>query len=215
MAQRHRYKNQKEKLLFTTHKKMYDFQHSFEELIASSLSALDTITVEPTKNQITNVLHQDRFPGKNTHLRSSGSIDDFLMDYKHENTSILQFMTSLEEPELELAQRRSDSLHLPLVGLAASQSSLSCSLNAELAPSVLVTANRTPITLNSRAVASCKKSRTRMSPESKAELRRIKNREYQRRFREKRLRLELQQMFMRGNVQFSDGCFFQSSKNKK
>ena len=55
---------------------------NFEELIRCSIASLETL--------------QPRNLGPS--LKSSGSIDDFLAEYRHESSSIVSFLSCLEEP---------------------------------------------------------------------------------------------------------------------
>jgi hypothetical protein len=76
---------------------MAQHQRTYDELIAST-SALDEIEPAPTNiycNHNPNVRTQSKGPN----LSSSGSIDDFLVEYQHEDATIIEFMTCLDEPE--------------------------------------------------------------------------------------------------------------------
>ena len=172
------------------------FQHNFDELIASSLSALDEIAFEHTSASCNHASIKS-IPKKCTNLQSSGSVDDFLADYRHEDTSILQFMSCLEEPERP-------SMHLHKSSPAASEYGPAHStqprqevssrqdLRNQLKLNVVRSASSKP---KAEIDASLKSMRVRLPAESKAERRREKNREYQRRFREKKMRLKFQEMF--------------------
>jgi hypothetical protein len=163
-------------------------QLTFEELIASSLTALDQISPEPA-------LDPDCFKttpqsqSKRSTLQSSGSIDDFLAEYRHEDATIVQFMSCLEGQELVPSATSESSFpesHARIFEESDRAKSDTSSYSGALASATVGTNSKT-----SAAVAQIS-LRVKMSPEKKAEMRRDKNREYQRRFREKKLRLDMQ-----------------------
>jgi hypothetical protein len=163
-------------------------QRTYDELIAST-SALDQIAAELTHDYYTaNVRTQNKGPN----LNSSGSIDDFLVEYQHEDATIMQFMTCLDEPEPACAQ--SDSFAWSEVFTSPQMfDTPSSGKSIELRSAVDHPAS---IQSGSKSEVAAKAMRVKMSAEGKAERRKEKNREYQRRFREKKLRLELQQAFI-------------------
>ena len=164
-------------------------QASFDDLIACSLAALEPFDTCQARSN----------------MKSSGSIDDFLADYQHERSSIQSFFSSLEEPE---------PAHLKRCGLK--QHISACFLDpAPLSPKLCVStqpvasfeaaqpthAETTSCSLKradtKQQRASVRKTlRSKTNLESKEERRRSKNCEYQRRFREKKMRLEMQRQFM-------------------
>lgn len=180
-------------------------ERTFEELFASSLAALDQIAADPSHNYCQmNARNENQ--NNSTSLQSSGSIDDFLVEYQAENSTIVQFMSSLEEPELMSAQANLSSW--PLIHARSSQP-------IQLAlPDTTASSPRSSVdhdkpmqsdTDSNKHVIS-KSFHIKLTAESKAERRREKNREYQRRFREKKLRLEIQRTFMRELAPVA-GCF--------
>ena len=136
-------------------------------------------------------------------VKSSGSIDDFLADYRHERSSIQSFISSLEDDvksrsfehhdvtcPVGLSSRASKPLHststLPVASIEEKKSNLSTDFKGK----------RIRETSNSQTVSARKAVRSRTDNESKEERRRSKNCEYQRRFREKKMRLEMQRQYM-------------------
>ena len=89
-----------------------------------------------------------------SNVNNPGSIDDFLAEYRHESSSILSFLSSLEETN---------------------------------------TASR--VDKQQKSGSGAKKALSKTDSESQEERRRRKNCEYQRRFREKKMRLELQRLY--------------------
>ena len=186
---------------------MTALQDAFEELIATSLPTLEVIVLDQPQNNSYHQTSNQIRPSKSQNLTSSGSIDDFLLDYRHEDTSILQFMSCLEDSEL--VSIRSDASRRPSSDHISAQSVLQCrrtqqssSLSTDPpAPSTAVASPKATAKLNARTDAPCKGLRIKMTAESKAERRREKNREYQRRFREKKMRLQVQQMFVARDAQ--------------
>ena len=128
---------------------------------------------------------------------SFGSIDDFLADYRHETSTIVSFMSCLEESEIANHQnsttkhgsrccKKDSASHasskrpkvsaLNVAGIGAEQSTQKRKRPRE--------AERQPV---SASHAAC----TDADDKSREERRRSKNCEYQRRFREKKMLLEL------------------------
>ena len=165
-------------------------QRTYDELIAST-SALDQIAAELTHDYYTaNVRTQNKGPN----LNSSGSIDDFLVEYQHEDATIIDFMTSLDEPQAKPASAQSDSFVWS--DAIVSSRPMDRQHMGSSAASRHVDDHLATIQSGSKSEVAAKVMRVKMTAECKAERRKEKNREYQRRFREKKLRMELQQAFM-------------------
>ena len=136
--------------------------------------------------------------------KSCGSVDDFLAQYRHEGSSIETFLSCLEEPEPSQDQISSSIGIFSLLRLPDAESS--------------AFSRRSPVTLAdvpshcqakqaSPAAASSKRTQRSSHPISESarttfqspthrdssaeERRRSKNREYQRRYREKRMLSDL------------------------
>jgi hypothetical protein len=179
-------------------------QRTFEELFASSLAALDQIAAEPSHDYCQmNARNENQ---NSTSLQSSGSVDDFLVEYQAENSTIVQFMSSLEEPELMSAQATLSSW--PLIHARSSQPiQLALPDTTASSPRGSVDHDKPMQSdTDSKKQVISKSFQIKLTAESKAERRREKNREYQRRFREKKLRLEIQRTFMRAPAPVA-GCF--------
>ena len=177
---------------------MTPFQQNFEDLIASSLSALDEIAFENTSNHCFNHANIQSIPKKCANLQSSGSVDDFLADYRHEDASILQFMSCLEEPERPSMHLHKSSPPASEYGPAHStQPRQEVNMRQDPSNDLKINVVRSNASSKPKAGvdASLKPMRVRLPAEGKAERRREKNREYQRRFREKKMRLKFQEMF--------------------
>ena len=164
---------------------------NFDKLIQCSLASLEPL--------------QPRNLGPS--LKSSGSIDDFLAEYRHEGTSIVSFFSCLAEPtcadpassttrldaalgfESELARKQQPPLRIVM--------SREIGESDPIDERVVATSSRKRTKVSQpRSESSRKVARTKAHNESKEERRRIKKCEYQRRFRERRLRLEMQQLWM-------------------
>ena len=144
--------------------------------------------------------------GPRPDLERSVSIDDFLAGYRHERNYILSFLTCLDEPASDHAtlSKNASLLHglLP-VSCVSSQRSCSTLPSSTIASFEEMHRPQATTIQDIDRKRSCppdaaparKSGRTKAFPESHEERRRRKNREYQRRFREKRMRLELQRQF--------------------
>ena len=168
-------------------------QASFDELFLSSLAALEPFdTCDACSN-----------------VNSTGSIDDFLADYRHETSSIVSFLSCLEESEIANHQnclleqdsrcykkhsashsssKRPKIAAMNVAGIGAEQATQSRKRHREAG-------ERQP-------VSACKATRTDADDKSREERRRSKNCEYQRRFREKKRLLELSKAACRSYAQF-------------
>ena len=140
-------------------------------------------------------------------LKSSGSVDDFLAGYTLEDVSILDFMSCLGEIEIDPVEKYSCSIsENGIVENIAPSVACKRTLSSNLSTHSELTSKKrlqTRLALSSAQTASFKtKASTEKSCaegktdlDSREENRRSKNREYQRRFREKKMRLELQRLF--------------------
>jgi hypothetical protein len=129
---------------------------------------------------------------KASSVNFDSSIDDYLADYKHEMVSIHDFLSSLEEgPDLVNQERNSHH-----ESASSERSLLRPSIRSIEDYTTSLTkadgAARSESDDSSDAFASLKRSGSCTSAEAREEQRRIKNREYQRRFRERRRILEYQ-----------------------
>ena len=165
---------------------------NFDELIRCSIASLETL--------------QPRNLGPS--LKSSGSIDDFLAEYRHESSSIVSFLSCLEEPSRK-DPKSSCSACLDMAHHCESKNSClqpqSLAMNRPNEHVGRITGEEGKVLSGSsrkRTSESQPQSRTNTKracnqahDASKEERRRIKNCEYQRRFRERKLRLEMQQLW--------------------
>ena len=130
--------------------------------------------------------------------QSSGSIDDFLAHYRLEDTSIQSFLSCLEEPMGAKDQESSTSEHLSSTIMLDQGSDTVCSTSTSTDSSFVDT--QTTSTAPSRKRTSAPDQLARPldgnletnEADSEDERRRIRNREYQRRFRAKKIRQEMQ-----------------------
>ena len=163
---------------------------NFDKLIQCSLESLEPLQLGPS-------------------LRSSGSIDDFLAEYRHERSSIVSFLSCLAEPTCtDPASNNNTHLDAALGSdseVARQQPPHRIVMSREIGQSDPIDGREKVVATSSRkrtretrqrSESSRKVARTKAHNESKEERRRIKNCEYQRRFRERRLRLEMQQLWM-------------------
>jgi hypothetical protein len=136
-------------------------------------------------------------------MKSSGSIDDFLADYSHEDVSIEEFLSCLEDTHIEQRNTSSifnsarshtvqpihttDTVH-PSALNSTSKRKLSVLVKEEQETKIV---GEVPVSKPCPADGG-RETRHESLSDSREEVRRRKNREYQRRFREKRMRLELQ-----------------------
>ena len=127
----------------------------------------------------------------------SGSIDDFLADYQHESSSIIAFMNCLEEPKALEAKPVKDTTENSTLlrklntfsnALRKKHTFFSLPADSGKAKPTLVTGSRT----RSREIEHQLPNSVEMAQSDEVERRRIRNREYQRRFREKRIQHELE-----------------------
>ena len=140
-------------------------------------------------------------------LHDYGTIDDFLADYRHESCDILSFLSCLEESEIasnnkgiDLEDPRSKMVLTSAEHAWSQHLSSLCPTSAvgifgkEQATFTAVGEKRArDFAVDMIDVRSSGKiTRFDVDCASQDELRRRKNREYQRRFREKKMRLELQ-----------------------
>lgn len=105
------------------------------------------------------------------------SIDDFLANYKHERVAIFEFLSSLDDVS-------TTSLHT-----IQSHSPYADNHQAEF-PMAKAAVNSSLIASCVKLALSCKQTSECQALELRDEQRRIKNREYQRRFRERRRKLQ-------------------------
>ena len=163
-------------------------QASFDELFLSSLAALEPFdTCDACSN-----------------VNSTGSIDDFLADYRHERSSIQSFLSNLEEPEAVNLQRskfEDQKSAFPLdSALHSSKPTITTgaiwSFEAKQSTHAEVSCKQTEGANKHQKAPHRKILRSRTDSESQKERRRRKNCEYQRRFREKKMRLEMQRLYM-------------------
>ena len=140
-------------------------------------------------------------------LQSYGTINDFLADYRHESCDVLSFLSCLEESEIASNNKGID-LEDPRskMVLTSAEHAWSQHLSSLCPTSAVGTFGKQQATFTAvgekRARdfavdmidvrSSGKITRFDVDCASQDELRRRKNREYQRRFREKKMRLELQ-----------------------
>ena len=129
-------------------------------------------------------------------LQSSWSIDDFLAHYRLEDTSIQSFLSCLEESMGE-DQESSTSEHRSSTIMLDQGSDTVCSTSTSTDSSFVDT--QTTSTAPSRKRTSAPDQLARpldgnleTNEDSEDERRRIRNREYQRRFRAKKIRQEMQ-----------------------
>jgi hypothetical protein len=117
------------------------------------------------------------------------SIDDFLANYKHEPESIKEFLLSLESCSSTSIKPSytSDDISLNAVSNAAPPPGRSSS---GLAVSKSAAVSNTPV-MELTDPSKHSLSFSEMSPEEREQQRRVRNREYQRRFRERRKLLRL------------------------
>ena len=137
-------------------------------------------------------------------VNNPGSIDDFLAEYRHESSSILSFLSSLEETNTA-SNMSCTSKHLnsswiqdPAIDLCMKSPRLpSSATNIEVKAETTVAESRKRSRGDKQQKSdSCSKTTlSKTDRESQEERRRRKNCEYQRRFREKKMRLELQRLY--------------------
>ena len=157
-----------------------NWQSPFEVLISSAACKENDDSRTPIQSPLSS-----RFPVSSS--KTSGSIDDFLADYRHERSSILLFLSCLEEPENKIDQSSDITIH--------SNSSYMVGTSSLRQPHDLAAPNGKGESGTTICTAGRNQSSTRAVPaivtdESKEEQRRKRNREYQRRFRERKMRLD-------------------------
>lgn len=126
------------------------------------------------------------------------SIDEFLANYKHEMMSIFDFLSSLDDvPETYM---QANFVQFPHRALSTSSMSSKRSYLhfSQPSPSLKNQDKQKIVSLSQSASSdesideSCKRARNLTPAEAREEQKRCKNREYQRRFRERRRLLEYQ-----------------------
>ena len=161
-----------------------NFQETFDELISCSMAALEPLQgYKPCST-----------------LKSSHSIDDFLADYRHESSSIVSFLSCLEESDIA-------TYHSGTISCAHSFWK-----NASASHAYHQRPEFSTLNIGSIGAKQCDESRkrgrdashqqplpalkaVRAETDDQKERRRRKNCEYQRRFREKKIRLEMQRRY--------------------
>jgi hypothetical protein len=136
----------------------------------------DASTSQP--NETHNTHSCDEMPPKTDHLPPDlPSIDEFLATYRHEMTSIVEFLSSLDD-----SNSVSSQVDKIIPGkLAALRMSTNSSSEAESVGSSCKSHDEVSAPPRKQA-----RTKASLSAEAREEVRRIKNREYQRRFRERR-----------------------------
>ena len=127
--------------------------------------------------------------------QSSGSIDDFLAHYRLEDTSIQSFLSCLEEPMGAKDQESSTSEHLSSTCMLDQGSDAVCSTSTDSSFVDTQTTSTAPSRKRTSApdqLARPLDGNLETNEDSEDERRRIRNREYQRRFRAKKIRQEMQ-----------------------
>ena len=160
-------------------------QPTFEMLIANSLAALENsgeLLMIPANH------HQNPIAT----LISPGSIGDFLAEYEHENKSISDIMLYLDGFTSALSEQTPmftppDKLHQVHTTKTSKKIKSGGEPMEKFRPAPLITKEFCT---------------SKITAESREELRRSKNREYQRRFREKKIRLELERLSKLSNSKF-------------
>jgi hypothetical protein len=188
---------------------MAHFQPTFDALIASSLSALEQIDADQSQDQCC-FKGDFRSQSKASSLQSSGSIDDFLVEYRHEDNTIVQFMKSLEEPDLMCDRAdswRSTEFHEDCIKAMLPNEGSKHVPSFHVDPKHVVACKGTSISADNKAGLIAKCLRVKPTAENALERRREKNREYQRRFRERKLCLELKKTLVRPPAACSIGFF--------
>lgn len=172
---------------------MLQGQPAFNELIFQSTGMLERVV--PTS---------ERNPFRTESLGASGSIDDFLSDERQRRTSIQTFMCKTEEPSLlkpqhNLGYRPNDSSTILLTSSTKISSASSSDLKLTERCREKKSKASSSGSITSQAGASTPKVNSNkrcpqpeLTAEEREERRKSKNREYQRRFREKKMRLQFQ-----------------------
>ena len=170
-------------------------QAPFDDLIASSLDALEQTSAKQSAWD-----NADPCPIRKTFE----SIDDFLAQYRHNRSSILSFLSCLDEPDNAVTSSgitTDCSIPIPIHKIPSQTSSKRSSpttyavSDAGEEQAVATPTNRAR-NHQIHPQPDRKNGLSSRSGESKEEIRRSKNREYQRRFREKKMRLELQRQLL-------------------
>ena len=152
------------------------------------IASMDTNYVSPNAQQI-----YDPCPN----FKSSGSIDDFLAHYRLEDTSIQSFLSCLEEPMGAEDQESSTSEHLSSTYMLDQGSDAVCSTSTDSSFADTQKTNTAPGRKRTSAPDQLARpadldGNLETNEDSEDERRRIRNREYQRRFRAKKIRQEMQ-----------------------
>ena len=195
-------------------------QCSFEDLIAESLSALDRAFTDQEQGVgfIQNWAHPESLASVGN---VPNSIDSFLAGYRHELNSIRDFMMQADDISDSNHSHSKDQSGLAIESACCSSGAVFSVIRSEHNRDVSFETeqNRTTTTKSLERVRSSycmheiDKSesiersastiahqntrrcvRIKMSAETKQERRRNQNREYQRRYREKRIQLEMQRL---------------------
>jgi hypothetical protein len=187
-------------------------QCSFDELIAKSLSALDRANNDGESTIQFNQTTVGFDPASSVGSIPN-SIDTFLADYRHELSSIRDFIfhaDDLSETQpSHLFENRcfaettpcSSNIVVPNIPCDSKSSAAWVSSVEKTNKHCSKSADQPPRADGVRDVAeasspiSKRRVRIKLSAEKKEERRRDQNREYQRRYREKRMRLEMQRLY--------------------
>ena len=181
-------------------------QLDFDELISHSLAALQRVS--QSEDAIESDVASVDISGLSTPSAAQDSIDDFLSNYRQGSSSIYAFVSQAEETMQHTDPPKTQPFYHQQRSCTCTESPFE---NQWVAPPIPVHAapledssqvlNPDPkISSNfEQDVSKCKSGNTPqrkrkvvLSPEEREELRRSKNREYQRRFREKKMRLQVQ-----------------------
>ena len=137
-------------------------------------------------------------------VNNPGSIDDFLAEYRHESSSILSFLSSLEETNtannMSCTSKPLNSswVHDPSIDLCKRSvrfPSSAATAEVKIGTTVAESRKRSRVDKQQKSDSCSKTTLSKTDRESQEERRRRKNCEYQRRFREKKMRLELQRLY--------------------
>ena len=168
--------------------RMQTSQTAFDELISCS-----PVVLEPFQSR-----------SLCSNVNNPGSIDDFLAEYRHESSSILSFLSSLEETNTA-SNISCTSQHLNPSWIEDSVyhswmrslklPSSAANIQVQIKTTVAESRKRSREDQQQKSYSGAKKALSKTDSESQEEQRRSKNCEYQRRFREKKMRLELQQLY--------------------
>jgi hypothetical protein len=161
------------------------YQSSFDEAINDALAASESLRGRSETTEQCMLF--------SARVSSSGSIDDFLAEYELETKSISDFMLCLEDQSIAASHHTKCNMDIFLYPKPAAAISKKVNRSAS---------NDTRIVIEKKEPCTNHSDASKMSAESREELRRSKNREYQRRFREKKIRLELERMSKTRSISF-------------